>query len=343
MDGDRWIDKRSDRGRQGSPWTKMSFKLNLFWISFVRIVHQVTKQSTDSRSHLSHPWCLSMVDQQELCQFRKPPRSVDRRTHPFSFSLDILLIRLIRSPLFLPVFFMFFPLVLAISPYKNPIPKPSPGHPQAIDLAASKSLPMKPSLEKAAITQASPVTFLDFSARWSHRKSHNVAICGYCDYWTLMWGRGHVYFVWPLNKSGGLTYQFLVSSTGQGTGELPGRPPWALRHPNFAGPDFSAADSFMNLRTVGRKLGVTSATEATVMPTNSQRDGGLWDTNQDVSQHDLLLATSLGKDQKFWPMNSTCAVVKILNKALWNQGAVIQIPAKSPWLRRNCSNCVGLD
>ena len=114
-----------------------------------------------------------------------------------------------------------------------------------------------------------------------------------------MWGRGHVYFVWPLNKSGGLTYQFLVSSTGQGTGELPGRPPWALRHPNFAGPDFSAADSFMNLRTVGRKLGVTSATEATVMPTNSQRDGGLWDTNQDVSQHDLLLATSLGKDQQF--------------------------------------------
>ena len=129
----------------------------------------MTKQSTDSRSHLSQPWCLSMVDQQELCQFRKPPRSVDRRTHPFSCSLDILLIRLIRSPPFLPGFFMFFPLVLAISPYKNPIPRPSPGHPQAIprpqDLAASESLPMKPSFEKAAITQASPVTFLDFSAR----------------------------------------------------------------------------------------------------------------------------------------------------------------------------------
>jgi hypothetical protein len=40
-----------------------------------------------------------------------------------------------------------------------------------------------------------------------------VAICGYCDDLTEYVGqKSHVYFVW-LNKSGGLTYQFLVSST----------------------------------------------------------------------------------------------------------------------------------
>lgn len=105
---------------------------------------------------------------------------LSERTPPFSFSLDILLIRLIRSPLFLPVCSCFFHSFWWFQPL-YPIPRPSPGHPQAPDLAASKSLPMKPSFEKAAITQASPVTFLDFSARWTHRLPQRG------DMWILWW------------------------------------------------------------------------------------------------------------------------------------------------------------
>ena len=308
MDGDRWIDKPSDRGRQGSPWTKMSFKLNLFWISWVRIVHQVTKQSADSRSHLSRPWCLSMVDQQELCQFRKPPRSVDRRTHPFSFSLDILLIRLIRSPLFLPGFFMFFPLVLAISPYKNPIPRPSPGpRPGCIEEFADEAQ-LREGGHHPGVARHLPGFF-------GTVKPPKKPQCG--NMWILWW----------LNFNGYVGQGSCIFCLA--TGELTGRPPWISQLPTRSWTSGPLEESW------------ESPAEATVMPTNSQRDGGLWDTNQDVSQHDLLLATSLGKDQQFWPMNSTCAVVKILNKALWNQGAVIQIPAKSPWLRRNCSKLCG--
>ena len=55
---------------------------------------------------------------------------LSERTPPFSFSLDILLIRLIRSPLFLPVcscFFHSFWWFQSLYPIPRPSPGPRPG------------------------------------------------------------------------------------------------------------------------------------------------------------------------------------------------------------------------